>query len=127
MSDMKTSEMNTDITENIRSATRNAYGIYSALNPLNTENLVKVSQVDNTTILSHTVDIPGIPTNTSIRFEIQKDNRGPHYNVIGHHNKLQYIRRTNNLDVALQHYNLTVTEIVKYCFEPPPTLNALWP
>lgn len=127
MSDMKTSEKNFDITENIRSATQDAYGIYPALNQMDTENLVKVSQVDNTTILSHTVDIPGIPTNTAIRFEILKDPRGPHYNVIGHHNKLQYIRRTDNLEVALQHYCLTVNEIVKYCFEPPPTLNALWP
>ena len=52
---------------------------------------------------------------------------GPRYNIFGHHNKLSYIRRTSDAEVALKHFASTVNEIVGYCFEPPATQSAIWP
>jgi len=117
---------NTLATE-LRDATSNAYLGYLNFNETDVENLIKVSQVDDKTIIRHTVQIPGIPTDTSIRMEINNDGKGLHYNVVGHHNKLQYIRCTDNIEAAKRHYAHTLHEIVHYCFVPPSTLNALWP
>ena len=130
---MKNTHANTQVenTNNLatelRDATSNAYFDYVKLNEMDMENLIKVSQVNDKTIIRHTVQIPGIPTDTSIRLEINKDGNGLHYNVVGHHNKLQYIRRTDNIEAAKRHYAQTINEIVHYCFVPPSTLNALWP
>ena len=85
------------------------------------------NKTDDKTILRHTVNIAGIPTDTSIRFEINHGKGGPRYNIFGHHNKLSYIRRTSDAEVALKHFASTVNEIVGYCFEPPATQSAIWP
>lgn len=121
------SNVNPQIAENIRQATSEAYFDLMELNELDLQNLITVSQVGDKTIIRHTVNIPGIPTDTSIRFEIDNGKQGRRYNVFGHHNKLNYSSRTDKQDVALQHYTRTVSEIVKYCFEPPASLSALWP
>jgi hypothetical protein len=129
---MKNTQANTQIENanviatELRNATSNAYFGYLNFNETDIENLIKVSQVDNKTIIRHTVQIPGIPTNTSIRFEINQDGKGLHYNIVGHHNKLQYIRRTDNIEAAKRHYANTLYEIVHYCFVPPPSLNSRW-
>lgn len=119
-------ENTNSLATELRDATSNVYFDFMKFNEADMENLVKVSQVNNKTVIRHTVQIPGIPTDTSIRFEINKDGQGLHYNVIGHHNKLQYIRRTGNIETAKRHYVNTLNEIVHYCFVPPPSLDARW-
>lgn len=116
-----------EIAESIRSATSFAYNGLTELNYIDRSNLINIVKTDDKTILRHIVNIAGIPTDTSIRFEIDHTKRGPRYNIFGHHNKLSYIRRTSNAETALKHYANTVNEIVKYCFEPPASHNALWP
>ncbi len=119
-------ENTNSLASELRDATNNAYFEFVKFNETDIENLIKVSQVNDKTIIRHTVQIAGIPTDTSIRFEINKDGNGLHYNIIGHHNRLQYIRRTDNIESAKRHYANTLNEIVRYCFEPPSSLDARW-
>ena len=110
-----------EIMESLRSSTTCAY-MFSA-----SHSDIDSSKTGDKTILRHTVNIAGIPTDTSIRFEINHGKGGPRYNIFGHHNKLSYIRRTSDAEVALKHFASTVNEIVGYCFEPPATQSAIWP
>lgn len=116
-----------EIAESIRSATSFAYNGLTELNDIDRSNLINIVKTDDKTILRHIVNIAGIPTDTSIRFEIDHTKRGPRYNIFGHHNKLNYIRRTSDAEVALKHFASTVSEIVGYCFEPPASHSAIWP
>ena len=119
-------ESTNKLATELREATSNAYFNFVQFNETDIENLIKVSQVNDKTIIRHTVQIAGIPTDTSIRFEINKDGNGLHYNIIGHHNKLQYIRRTDNIETAKRHFTKTLNEIVGYCFAPPSSLDSRW-
>ena len=116
-----------EIVESLRSSTSCAYMFSPNHGDIDTSNLINIVKNDDKTILRHTVNIAGIPTDTSIRFEINHGKGGPRYNIFGHHNKLNYIRRTSDAEVALQHFASTVNEIVGYCFVPPTSHSAIWP
>lgn len=116
-----------EIVESLRSSTTCAYMFSPNHGDIDTSNLINIVKNDDKTILRHTVNIAGIPTDTSIRFEINHGKGGPRYNIFGHHNKLSYIRRTSDAEVALKHFASTVSEIVGYCFEPPASHSAIWP
>ena len=116
-----------EIMESLRSSTTCAYMFSANHSDIDTSNLINIVKTDDKTILRHTVNIAGIPTDTSIRFEINHGKGGPRYNIFGHHNKLSYTRRTSDAEVALKHFASTVNEIVGYCFEPPATQSAIWP
>ena len=116
-----------EIVESLRSSTTCAYMFSANHGDIDTSNLINIVKNDDKTILRHTVNIAGIPTDTSIRFEINHGKGGPRYNIFGHHNKLNYIRRTSDAEVALKHFASTVSEIVGYCIEPPASHSAIWP
>lgn len=116
-----------EIVESLRSSTTCAYMFSPNHGDIDTSNLINIVKNDDKTILRHTVNIAGIPTDTSIRFEINHGKGGPRYNIFGHHNKLNYIRRTSDAEVALKHFANTVSEIVGYCFVPPASHSAIWP
>ena len=65
-----------EIVESLRSSTTCAYMFSPNHGDIDTSNLINIVKNDDKTILRHTVNIAGIPTDTSIRFEINHGKGG---------------------------------------------------